>query len=863
MPSIGDGVGIRFVEAMSGRVRGDTSRTDDDTGQFIYELDILIPSLNRFVDAAQHECVIEGGTITWVPFLPKTQVNPGHMAMFRAEDSSRKRKFFDFNFTFPSGLGYDIEAEGHKILHDDEHGFDAASDLSTVYLTLSAQGNAVAKGVVSVHITEFVRQLDSLHVTGAVDEAEEAAAKEIFFSFMNAEVREIYPGIPLILRQKGRLTLEERRTIELCARVILPDPLPAEGPQIGEVVDALERFMKTTSADEIDDFRQWFQAFGLIVPILDDDLRGLRRFVRDQLKAKTQTPIRDVLSFVHSLVALPYYSHVKTDRVVGYARPVHVARTGRTLPVQDEPPNREFDVVIAGSGPAGSLLAERLSAAGRSVLLLEAGLYVPEKDITTDELDSIARLYKSSGLQRANQPRSIFDDPGPAFFVLQGGCVGGGGVVNNAVCFQLPAARLQQWRDEGFPIDADQLGESYLRVARELPIVPVSDATDKLNPAWKVLKGAFGEPKTPALDELPRSGFYECLVNLEKRVDGDPGSGCIGTGLCNVGCGSERKRNAYQVHLPRAVENGCVIVASARAVEVKMSGGLGAAKRVEGLVVRMRDGRNFIVHAREYILSAGPIGSSELLLRSPDVMAHARAHRLPIGRRFSANVGSPLFAFMDSPLSATPAVQIAHYVVPENPLDGYIVETWYNPPAANALAMPGYLDEHFERMRLYTSTVAAAPLVGTRPRGRISVENGKLWIDLPLSGYEVERIANGLAALAKAFIAGGAQQVIANFQGGRVMKTAGDADKLHSDLMAIRDNRARLHQLQVGTGHPQGGSAMSLDPEIGVLDGAFRVRGVENLRICDGSIFPDSTGVNPQWTIMALADRCAAMMVAE
>ena len=53
---------------------------------------------------------------------------------------------------------------------------------------------------------------------------------------------------------------------------------------------------------------------------------------------------------------------------------------------------------------------------------------------------------------------------------------------------------------------------------------------------------------------------------------------------------------------------------------------------------------------------------------------------------------------------------------------------------------------------------------------------------------------------------------------------------------------------------------MSMAP-IGVVSADFRVRGVKNLRVCDGSIFPDSAAVNPQWTIMALAEICASDML--
>ena len=40
----------------------------------------------------------------------------------------------------------------------------------------------------------------------------------------------------------------------------------------------------------------------------------------------------------------------------------------------------------------------------------------------------------------------------------------------------------------------------------------------------------------------------------------------------------------------------------------------------------------------------------------------------------------------------------------------------------------------------------------------------------------------------------------------------------------------------------------------GVVDPDFRVHGYRNLYVCDASVFPTSIGVNPQLTVMALAD---------
>ena len=52
--------------------------------------------------------------------------------------------------------------------------------------------------------------------------------------------------------------------------------------------------------------------------------------------------------------------------------------------------------------------------------------------------------------------------------------------------------------------------------------------------------------------------------------------------------------------------------------------------------------------------------------------------------------------------------------------------------------------------------------------------------------------------------------------------------------------------------HPQGGNAMG-----DVVDEHFRVRGFANLWLCDASVFPSSVHVNPQLTVMGMAQYAA------
>jgi choline dehydrogenase-like flavoprotein len=51
------------------------------------------------------------------------------------------------------------------------------------------------------------------------------------------------------------------------------------------------------------------------------------------------------------------------------------------------------------------------------------------------------------------------------------------------------------------------------------------------------------------------------------------------------------------------------------------------------------------------------------------------------------------------------------------------------------------------------------------------------------------------------------------------------------------------------------------DDPSAVVDAQLRVRGVENLRVCDASIFPDQITGNPNAAIIAIAEKAADMVL--
>ncbi len=116
------------------------------------------------------------------------------------------------------------------------------------------------------------------------------------------------------------------------------------------------------------------------------------------------------------------------------------------------------DVVIIGSGAAASVLAHGLAKTGREVLMIERGDYTDPSQFSEDEVDMISKLYADGALQLSMDFR---------FQVLQGSCVGGTTVVDNAVCFDLPPEVLERWNDPGSlnaGLDSKQVWDSFNEV---------------------------------------------------------------------------------------------------------------------------------------------------------------------------------------------------------------------------------------------------------------------------------------------------------------------------------------------------------------------------------------------------------------
>jgi choline dehydrogenase-like flavoprotein len=827
-----------FSETLEGKLARSTGPSD----AFRCRLETEVPELSGLSDANGVSARVTGGSLEWGYLGSSAVVADGSVVLFPPPAKPGDPPSIGYQFRFTSqGTSYQFHGTKQFLKSD------PASDLSTVHATVNGAPEFSASGVLSSRPDELLRAYEGIVRDGESAIADVSSAVQQFHNFLNDKLTAIFPHLPPMLAGGRQMPDSLWRTLALLAEVLLPTPLPADGPQIADVVGGIEAFMAAASGKQVQQIRTLLQIISLFIPVLQLERDKIRQAVATVLANEADSPIRQALSGIHQIVVFAYYANTKADGLLGYARPVHKPRHKTTFSVSASIPNRVFDVVIAGTGPAGALLADRLSSAGKSVLLLEAGRYIAEQDITTDELNSIARLYKSSGLQSSIKPSSIT--------VLQGSCVGGGGIINNGIFFPLSAATLDVWRDAGFPFDAAAMAAAYGVVANDLNIGDVKDKALRLNPAGAYLEGKLGKLQTPPFGPVP-PGFYRMMVNLETVVGDAEEIGCRSTGLCNLGCGSERKVNSYQHYLKNALTTGrdVVLVPQAAVRRAVMGNGAGARK-VDAFEVQMADGSTATARGNSFILSCGAVASSGVLLRSLDLRAGAMAN-LPVGRRFCANVASPVFATAPVEVNVETSVQMCHFYVPPPGDDGFLLETWFSPPGGLALAMPGYLDAHTERMSRFRRLLSSSPVIGTQPLGRITLQDDDTAIDLPLAPVDLDRFRRGMKLLLTALIEGKAAPVVVRVGNGRTIATPDDVNTLDREMAALTPQD--LHLLPLSTAHPQGGNAISDDPAIGVVGSDFRVRGIENLRVCDGSVFPAVAGVNPQWTIYALAQLCAA-----
>jgi len=461
----------------------------------------------------------------------------------------------------------------------------------------------------------------------------------------------------------------------------------------------------------------------------------------------------------------------------------------------------DADFVIVGSGCAGATVARWLSAAGKSVIIVEEG--APPRPVQGDNgLEAMTKLYRDAGAAA-----SIGADPVP---LLQGRCVGGGSYINCAIQIRFPEWVWRDW------VDADKKWE------RLLPWKELMEANDILDKELQI------EATPPHL--FGENGGTMLKVWGEKAEPIRRSTpGCKGSGKCMQGCPNNAKQSLELNYIPMSIANGARLYSSCEVKKVLIKN-----NRAIGVEGKFASGAKFTARAkRAVIMAASAIQTPWLLLKS--------GVRLD-GNGFMCHPGSAMAGLFEKKIVGMPeATQSAQstYWSKQN----IKFESLGMPRTFRAARVPGV--GKLLASRLEKLDHVAIWGVACKAEARGKVIRGPFGPMVLYSPNDKDRsnTLRGLSMMAEAMLDAGALEVWPSVYGApEVITTAKEA-------------RA-IAEIKPGPGIvPM--AATHLFCGVNVRE-KFQVENIDGLVIADSSFFPSNIGVNPMTAIMS-----AAMLVAK
>jgi cholesterol oxidase len=522
-----------------------------------------------------------------------------------------------------------------------------------------------------------------------------------------------------------------------------------------------------------------------------------------------------------------------------------------------------YDQVIIGSGFGGSVMACRLANAGRQVLVLERGREWTPESYPRDHQGAWIWNHTCPEKQNGWIDFRMMDQ----MWVAQGAGVGGGSLIYANVSLDADPSVF----DDGWPaaINGDVLAPYYAMVGEMLGVyrLPENQWTERTR-LMKEAAIAIGEGQRFRPVELAvtfdddwrydqpdahNPARSKTWINPHGKKQGT----CIHCGYCDIGCQVHAKNTLDLNYLASARNAGAVIQPLSLVTHLKQ---IGDHWRVH--YDRLVEGRRVPEHvdAKEVILAAGSLGSTELLLRCRD--QYRTLPNLPnsLGHGWSSNGDflTPAL-YTDRKISPTVGPTISSAI---DFLDGprehgggrFFVEDG---------GFPNILTTYI------TARLKSAPRFSLERRFlkllAKSIGNDAFANVMPWFGQAVDG-ADGKLYLGRRWVKPWQKILKLDWNPMRSETGVGGMVAMHEKLSRATGGTPLVPATwtvlrQLVTPHPLGGCNMATGPAAGVVDNAGRVFGHKGLYVLDGAIVPRPIGLNPSKTIAALAERAADLMI--
>ncbi|WP_409060794.1 GMC family oxidoreductase [Streptomyces sp. SYP-A7185] len=526
-----------------------------------------------------------------------------------------------------------------------------------------------------------------------------------------------------------------------------------------------------------------------------------------------------------------------------------------------------YDYVIVGAGSAGCVLAARLSEdPAVRVALVESGPRDRKPEIRIPA--AFPKLFKTPydwNYTTAKQPAL----DGRELYWPRGHTLGGSSSMNAMMWVRGHRDDYDAWGEAAGPEWSYEAFEPYFRRAERWAGAPGTSGGagegggyGNDGPLWisppravNPTTGAFldacreaGLRELPGLDEPDHGGFALTPVNQRRGRRWSAADGYLKP--------ARRRRNLH-------------VLTEARVRRLELDG-----TRVAGVIADGVPGK--LIARREVILSAGAIGSPQLLLASgigdPDDLAKAgitpRVTSRGVGRHLQDHLSYPVVMRCPEPVTLTGAdslPNVGRYLLGgRGPLTSNVGEAVafirtraeLAAPDIELIFAPVPFVEHALTPPVDHGITIGVILLQPQSEGRITPRGPGVgaapYID---PGYltaeaDIRTLVAGVRR-AEELLAG---RALAPYTSGPLAPHPGTVD----DATLARAIRAGAETLY----HPVGTCRMGAD-DASVTDPALRVRGVTALRVVDASVMPRITRGHTHAPTVALAEKAAVLIRAD
>lgn len=544
-----------------------------------------------------------------------------------------------------------------------------------------------------------------------------------------------------------------------------------------------------------------------------------------------------------------------------------------------------YDYVVIGSGYGGSIAASRMSRCGQSVCLLEKGKEFLPGEFPQTLFQASSEMNFVGGKSVNLEKNGLYEfTMGNGINVFKGCGLGGTSLVNANVSIE-PEARVME--DAAWPVALREDMDSFKMGIKR---------------AWEMLKpnpypeNKNGYPKLEKTAAMRKSATHmsapfrllDINVNFEDKINhvGIKQAKCTNCGDCVTGCNIGAKNTTAMNYLPDAYNHGAEIFTEINVRYIKREKDFWQVYyHPIGIGRDNFDAPLMFVQARNVILGAGSLGSTEILLRSAkmglavskklgerftgngDVLGFGynnehRINGIGLGKKGTdtiANVGPCITSVIDlrerEELEA--GMTLEEGTIP-GPIRGLMPKALL---AFSRLAgkdtdrgIKDYLKEKWREIR----SLILGPFHGALARTQVYLVmthddgNGVLKMD------EADKLNISWQGVGK-------QDIFRKVNG-----------EMYSATEALGGTKIpnptwnKMMNYDLVTVHPLGGCGMAEQAALGVVDHKGQVFAGqegnelhEGLYVMDGAVIPRPVGTNPLLTISALAERSCKIIADE